>query len=90
MERLGWPVGLTWTMSPEVELGGHDLRVMISYRLDAKTPTIRVLVNNEQIHPGGAILRPQVVRRRVGAVHPSPSRSVKRVARRGRWTFVTC
>jgi len=49
----GWGQGLTWTLSPEVELGGHKLRLCISWGTDFAAPHCRIFVDGEVKHPGG-------------------------------------
>jgi hypothetical protein len=53
IEVISWPRGLTWTFSPEVELGGAKLRLCISWSLSELTPYVRIFVDGEVKHPGG-------------------------------------
>ena len=55
IKKIEWGAGLTWTMSPEVELVGYRLRVLISLKPDLDFPYIRVFVDNKLKHPGGEI-----------------------------------
>lgn len=59
VEVIEWSEGLTWTLSPEVELGGMKLRVCISWDGNNEPGTVngthgvRVFVDGELKYPGG-------------------------------------
>lgn len=52
-----WKIDTTWTLSPEVELGGHRLRVCVSSRRDPyanlQSFSVRVFVDDVLKYPGG-------------------------------------
>ncbi len=53
---LTWVSGLTWTLSPEVELGGHRLRVCVSSTFDSGRKHkhhVRIFVDGKIMYPGG-------------------------------------
>ena len=57
LEKIDWSRGVTWTLSPETELGGIKLRVCVSW--DGNTGEIygdhrvRVFADGELKYPGG-------------------------------------
>jgi hypothetical protein len=52
LERVDWSPGLTWTLSPEIELAGIKLRVCISWR-GGVGHGVRVFADGELKYPGG-------------------------------------
>lgn len=56
--KRAWNSGVFWTLSPEVELGGHRVRVCVTtgWRDSNAIPWVRVLVyvDDEIKHPGGS------------------------------------
>ena len=57
LETIDWSPGITWTLSPELELGGIRLRVCVSW--DGNTGEfygdhkVRVFADDELKYPGG-------------------------------------
>jgi|APSaa5957512576_1039674.scaffolds.fasta_scaffold79020_2 hypothetical protein len=57
MELIHWGGLVVWTLSPEVDLGGHKLRVCVADRKSADflgDHVVRVFVDNQLMYPGGA------------------------------------
>ena len=52
----GWGKDVTWTISPEVVLGPHRVRVCVSWNGKTQDHCVRVLIDDELKHPGGAYL----------------------------------
>lgn len=52
LQRMDWSRGVHWTLSPEVKLGGHRLRVCVTSASYGKH-TVRVFVDDELKYPGG-------------------------------------
>jgi len=48
-----WGSNVTWTLSPEVELGGHRMRVCVSWNGSEDGHNVRVFCDDEVKHPGG-------------------------------------
>lgn len=48
-----WSNGVTWSLSPEIELGGHRLRVCVSYIKGEGTHNVRVFADGLCGYPGG-------------------------------------
>jgi hypothetical protein len=48
-----WGVGTTWTLSPAVELGGHELRVCVASHPNKEGYEVRVFVDGDLKYPGG-------------------------------------
>ena len=58
LEKIDWYRGLTWTLSPEIELGGIRLRVCVSWdgttsEFGPGTHGVRVFADDELKYPGG-------------------------------------
>ena len=51
--KNNWSNGVTWTLSPVVELGGHDLRVCVSHKQGQDYHHVRVYADNLEGYPGG-------------------------------------
>ena len=54
MPDITWSSRITWTLSPEVKLSGYKMRVCVSWDGELGYHTVRIFVNNAQIHPGGS------------------------------------
>jgi hypothetical protein len=52
VEKQDWSSGVTWTLSPEVELGGHQMRVCVSWG-GGEWHRVRVFTDGKLVHPGG-------------------------------------
>lgn len=53
-DRTGWDEDVTWTLSPEVQLAGHRVRVCVSWDgREGSNHHVRVFVDDELKHPGG-------------------------------------
>ena len=48
-----WSVGVTWTLSPAVTLGGNSMQVCVSSHGDHRGHGVRVFVDGELGYPGG-------------------------------------
>lgn len=55
VEYPNWSNGYTWTLSPEVVLGGHRMRICVSSEGDGSSfeYRVRVFVDGAVKHPGG-------------------------------------
>jgi hypothetical protein len=59
MEQPKWSSDITWTLSPEIELGGHKMRVCVSSnasRYSRDSPyscRVRVFTDGKLVYPGG-------------------------------------
>jgi len=53
LDKVDWAVGVTWTLSPPVELGGHEIRVCVSSREGEKGFGVRVFIDGDLKYPGG-------------------------------------
>lgn len=52
IEKPDWSSGVTWTLSPEVELGGHQMRVCVSWN-GGEWHKVRIFTDGKIVHPGG-------------------------------------
>jgi len=54
LDKPKWKPNLTWTLSPEVELGGQRMRVCVSWLGDYGEPVrVRVFADDKVRYPGG-------------------------------------
>jgi len=53
LDKVDWDEGVTWTLSPPVELGGHKIQVCVSSKFTSSAFGVRVFIDGNLKYPGG-------------------------------------